>query len=244
MLSFISYLIRLIFGVVARIYTRKNSMCARFTMFSGSKELHDVFGLQEMPSLSPRFNIAPSQPVIAIGLRADGKGYGAATFIWGFVPHWAPDTKGPKPVNAKSETLDEKSMFRDSFRKRRCIIPSTGYYEWRTEGKKKIPLFIRRRDHGIISFAGIWDCWKSSTEKLLTCAIITTSANDLTRSIHERMPVILPNENYSQWLDRDLTDSATLKSLLKPCPNELLEIIPANPVVNSSKYEGEDCIKF
>lgn len=217
-------------------------MCARFTMFSRGEDLRDVYDLKDIPVVTPRYNIAPSQTVIAIGTRADGHGFGAAPFKWGFVPHWASDPDGPRPVNAKSETLTEKPMFRDSFRKRRCIIPATGYYEWRTEGKKKIPLYIRRRDGGMISFAGLWDCWKGPNDKLLTCTIITTSANELTSSIHERMPVILPPEHFAQWLDRTITDTTALQSMLSPCPDSLLEIVPANPVVNSSRHEGEDCL--
>ena len=217
-------------------------MCARFTLFVPGRALRENFDLVEEPVLTPRYNIAPSQSVIAVGGRADGATRGAALFQWGLIPHWAAEPNGPRPVNAKAETIAEKPMFRDSFRKRRCVIPASGYYEWRTEGKRKVPLYIRRRDGGLISFAGIWDCWKGGAEKLLTCTIVSTSAKTLTASIHERMPVILPSESISAWLDRRTESAEELAEMLKPCPAELLEIVPANPVVNSSRHEGPDCL--
>lgn len=192
---------------------------------------------------APRFNIAPTQPILTIGLKADLKTWGPAMFNWGLIPSWSNDAKGLRPVNAKSETLTEKPMFKELFRKRRCLIPASGYYEWETQGKKKIPHFIHRKDGGLITFAGLWDCWSSGSEKIFSCTIVTTSSNDLTRHLHERMPVILPREVHREWANPAINDTGLLKSLLKPCPDDELAIRPANPLVNKAAYDAPDCLE-
>ncbi|WP_020468979.1 SOS response-associated peptidase [Zavarzinella formosa] len=217
-------------------------MCARFALYASLKMMMEKYHFADTSEITPRFNIAPSQPILALGMKADRRTLGATQFHWGLVPYWAAEANGPRPVNAKAESLTNKPMFRDSFRKRRCIIPASGYYEWLTKGRQKIPMFIRHKNLELMSFAGIWDCWKRGTEKLFTCAIVTTEANELTRSLHDRMPVILSPEDHANWLDPNTTDQATLLKILKPYSESVLEIILANPVVNSSKHEGPDCL--
>ena len=135
-------------------------------------------------------NVAPTQLVAVIGTKAGG-GRGLAMFRWGFVPSWA-NEPGPRPVNAKAETIAEKPSFRDSFRQRRCLIPADGFYEWRSTPQGKRPLHYQLKGGVPLAFAGIWDCWKGPGETQFTCAIVTTAANPLVQPVHNRMPVILP----------------------------------------------------
>jgi putative SOS response-associated peptidase YedK len=216
-------------------------MCARFTLHSPAELVARRFGLLQAPQLEPRYNVAPSQLVAVIGTRAGG-GRGLAMFRWGFVPNWAADAKGPRPVNAKVETLAEKPTFRDSFRERRCLIPADGFYEWRTTPDGKKPLFYRLKSGELMALAGVWDVWRGPTDKLFTCAIIITPCNSLIEPVHDRMPAILPPTEWERWLDPALTDSADLLPLLRPYPAEEMEAISVSTAVNSSRHEGADCL--
>jgi putative SOS response-associated peptidase YedK len=217
-------------------------MCARYTLFSPGAAIAKWFHLAEVPGLEPRYNVAPSQLVAVVGTKASGTGRGLALFRWGFVPHWAAGPNGPRPVNAKAETVAEKPSFRDSFRHRRCLIPADGFYEWRTSPQGKQPLFYRLKGGELMALAGIWDVWPGPTEKLFTCAIITTPANTLVEPVHDRMPAILPSEMWDVWLKPAEADPARLLSVLQPFPAERMEVVPASPVVNNSRHEGPDCL--
>lgn len=216
-------------------------MCARFTLHSPAELVARRFGLLQIPQLDPRYNIAPSQLIAVIGTKAGG-GRGLAMFRWGFVPHWAADTKGPRPVNAKGETIADKPAFRDAFRERRCLVPADGFYEWRTTPEGKKPLFYRLRSGDMMALAGVWDVWRGDTEKLFTCAIITTPSNELIEPIHDRMPAILPPEDWDRWLSPQEKDPTALLPFLKPYPATEMEAIPVSTVVNSSRHEGADCL--
>jgi putative SOS response-associated peptidase YedK len=148
--------------------------------------LAERFGLLQPPDLSPRFNIAPSQLVPVIGTKAGGHARGLAMFKWGFIPHWANDDKGMKPVNARAETVATKPMFADSFRLRRCIVLADSFYEWKTVNKKKMPVHFRLKTGAPFGFAGVWDVWNGPTGKVFSAAIITTEPNELTREVHNR----------------------------------------------------------
>ena len=217
-------------------------MCARFTLHSDPDLVALRFGLLQVPQLVPRYNVAPSQLVAVVGSKAGG-GRGLAMFQWGFIPHWAADAKGPKPVNAKAETLAEKPAFRDAFRERRCLIPADGFYEWRTTPSGKKPLFCRLKSGELMALAGIWEVWRSPTNKVFTCAIITTAPNAVIEPIHNRMPAILAPSDWDRWLDPNESDPARLLPLLRPYPAEEMEAIAVNPVVNSSRHEGPDCLE-
>ena len=216
-------------------------MCARFTLFTPGSVIAERFLLGQVPALVPRYNVAPSQLIAVVGTRAGG-GRGLAMFRWGFVPYWAQDTKGPRPVNAKAETIAEKPSFRDAFRQRRCLIPADGFYEWRATPQGKRPLHYRLKDGGPMALAGIWDCWKGSGETLFTCAIVTTTANEVVEPVHDRMPVILPPEAWEQWLDPGESDPAELLTLVKPYPADGMDVVAVSPVVNSAKYDAPDCL--
>ncbi len=215
-------------------------MCARFTLFTPGDLIAARFNLNQVPDLTPRYNVAPSQQVPVIGAKASGSGRGLALFKWGFVPHWSQDPKsGPKPVNAKSESVADSSAFRDSFRQRRCLIPADGFYEWRTTPEGKMPLHFHVKDRGLFAFAGLWDLWRGESEKLFSCAILTTSANGVVRSVHDRMPVILPADAWDRWLDPAETEPAKLLPLLKPYPEDDLEAEPVDPIINNSRHSPQ-----
>jgi putative SOS response-associated peptidase YedK len=157
-------------------------MCARYTLHAPPDLIAELFGLSDVPKLDPRYNVAPAQFVPVVGAKPDGR-RGLSFFKWGFVPSWAEEGMKLKPVNAKAETVATTPMFRDSFRKRRCLVPADGFYESRTVGKHKMPVHFQLRDGQPFAFAGVWDCWKGGDKPLYTVAIRTTKPNELTPSL-------------------------------------------------------------
>lgn len=164
---------------------------------------------------------------------------------WGLVPSWAQDTSiGNRMINARAETLDQKPSFKHLLSLRRCAVPANGFYEWRREGNRKVPMHIRRRDRQPFTFAGLWDVWRQPEGgELYTFTIITTEANSLPRSIHHRMPVIMDNLVASQWLDPVFTTTKTLYFLLRPCPSEWIEAHEVSTLVNNPANNSVDCIR-
>jgi putative SOS response-associated peptidase YedK len=218
-------------AVTLRIF----AMCGRLTLDATPQELVEHFGIDPPPALAPRFNIAPSQLVAAVGLKPDGVRRGLILVKWGLVPDWANDAK-PGPINARAETIASKPTFRDSFLHRRCLIPAPGFYEWAAEGGKKLPHFIHKKGGGLLGLAGLWSLWKGDGKPLLTCCVVTTTANELVRPLHDRMPVILRPEDYGAWLDGD-TDADELQGLLRAYPAEEMESWRVGPRVNSAKVD-------
>jgi putative SOS response-associated peptidase YedK len=155
-------------------------MCGRFLIVSAGPTLAAHFGVPDLATLAPRFNVAPSQTVPAIGLNREGE-RALATFRWGLVPRWAADTD-KAPINARAETAATKPYFADSLARRRCLIPADGFYEWLRQGRRKQPFCFRQRDDRPFAFAGIWDAWGGPEDRLLSCAILTTEANEVVRS--------------------------------------------------------------
>ena len=175
-------------------------MCGRYTLTADAESIQLAFNLDTVDGwLEPRFNIAPTQQVAVISNR-DPKAL--SLMKWGLVPSWAKDPKiGNRMINARSETAAEKPSFRTAFKRRRCLIPADGYYEWSKQGKKKVPMYIRHREREIFAFAGLWESWKSADGSWLnTCTILTTEANEHIRPVHHRMTVILEPEDYELWL--------------------------------------------
>ena len=164
---------------------------------------------------------------------------------WGLVPSWAKDPKiGNRMINARSETVTEKPSFRTSFKRRRCLIPADGFYEWKREGKAKKPMLITANPGGLFAFAGLWETWKQPDGSwLLTCAIITTSANEFMKSIHDRMPVILPREAEASWLDPEEQDTAMLSELLLPYDSDRMEGYEVSTLVNSPRNNFPEVIE-
>jgi len=217
-------------------------MCGRYALTADSGQIAQWFDLEEPPMVSVRYNVAPSQLVAVVGLKPGGLRRGLVLMRWGFVPRWSKDpNSGPKPINAKSETIATNAAFRTSFRDRRCLIPMTGFYEWdRREGKKQ-PYHFRTLPEPT-AFASIWDLWYGPTEPLYTCAIITVAANDVVEPYHDRMPAILRKDHFDTWLCTTAT-VGELQSLLRPFPADELGSRAVSPTVNSAKNDGLECLE-
>ncbi len=222
-------------------------MCGRITLTTDKDDLQSRFGYVD-PSgalFSPRYNIAPTQthPIV----RVDEDRRVLVTMRWGLVPFWAKDVKsGYKMINAKSETLTEKASFRTPFKKKRCLVLADGFYEWSKTAKKgtKIPYRFILKNRQPFAFAGLWDEWKNPDgEILLTFTIITTSANEIMKPIHDRMPVILHEKDEGMWIDPQLSDKDKLSTLLKPYPSDEMEAYKVSTIVNSPKNESPKCIE-
>ena len=219
-------------------------MCGRFTLFEADKVLSKEFGVSGVPPLSPRYNIAPSQPIAAVRTPHTGTGRELALLRWGLIPSWSKDPAiGNRLINARAETVQEKPSFRNAFRRHRCLIPTNGFYEWQRQERGKQPYFVRMRDGRVFAFAGLWDRWESSDKDVIeTCTILTTAANTVLDPIHGRMPVILPQAEYARWLDPTLKDTDALSPLLVPFPPEEMLAIPVSPRVNAPSTDDEKCI--
>lgn len=220
-------------------------MCARYTLAVPDAELQEHFELLAPPGLSPRFNVAPSQLVAVVGLKPDGTARGLVPMAWGFVPRWATDPRsGPRPVNAKAETVRTSPPFRDSFKGRRCLLPASGFFEWEKVGEDKVPYLFRPAVGGLLAFAGVWDVWKpkGGGDPLFTCALITVPANAAVRPLHDRMPAILPRERYAAWLDPKTPPDAA-HALLRPAADDLLEVLRVNRAANNSRIDRPECVQ-
>ncbi len=217
-------------------------MCGRFTLTSNLDELQGRFGfLSEFTDHEPRYNIAPTQSVLTV--TNDGHRRGES-MRWGLVPFWAKDLKiGARMINAVGATVSAKPAFRAAFKKRRCLVLANGFYEWRKEDKRKIPIYIYQRNGEPMAFAGLWDTWRSPEGQVVqSCTIITTTANPFIQPIHDRMPVILSEETQALWLDPLTEDPKILEPLLVPAPIEMLTSHPVSDTVNSVKNQGPECI--
>lgn len=219
-------------------------MCGRFTLTVNPEETQETFSSFNFPQkFAPRFNIAPTQPVIAIPNDDQNT---ADFFVWGLIPMWAKDPSiGNKLINARGETLEEKPAFRGSLKYKRCLILADGFYEWKaTPGKKvKTPFFIHMKDRKPFAFAGLWDSWNSPDGSLVkSCTIITTEPNELTGIIHNRMPVILHPRDYARWLDPSPQTPDQLKPLIKPFPADLMDAYPVSTLVNTPANDIPDLV--
>ncbi len=237
-------------------------MCGRYTLLAQANELAAEFHVSEVANLAPRYNIAPTQSVpivrlqgfvphtdMAVVRQAESGGARRLDILrWGLIPHWAKDTKiAYSTINARAETVATQPAFRDAFKKRRCIVPASGFYEWKKSmvgGKEvKQPLYIRRPDGRPIGLAGLWACWEGPDGTVIeSFTIITTDANDLVREFHNRMPVILRPEDYDSWLNPD-SKPDDLEVLLKPCPPDWLVASPVSKHVNNARNDDPGCIE-
>jgi len=220
-------------------------MCGRYTITVSLEELMLRYWIGEttVPFHRPKYNVAPGQMILAI--VNDGERNRLGELKWGLVPSWADDPKiGNKMLNARSETVRDKPAFKSLIRRKRCIIPADGFYEWRKDGGVKQPMRIVHRDRSLFSMAGLYDTWLAPDgTKLNTCTILTTTPNALMSPIHDRMPVILSQENEVQWLDRRIQDPEQLSPLYRPYPAEMLDAYPVAPGVGSVKQDEPACIE-
>lgn len=218
-------------------------MCGRFVLTSRTDQIEQSFGVEDVPSSVPRYNIAPTQDVLVIRQNGGGSRY-AEMLRWGLIPHWAKDPAiGHKMINARSETAHEKPSFRNPIRYHRCLIPASGFVEWSQENGSKQPWYIHRKDGELLAFAGIWDSRKDAEGTIESCSILTTSANALVAKIHDRMPVILSASEYDQWLDRQITEAQQLEALYAPFPSDLLQAIPISTRINNPRHDSPDCLE-
>jgi putative SOS response-associated peptidase YedK len=218
-------------------------MCGRFTLRTPPKDLVEVFQLLQKLELMPRYNIAPTQPVAAV--RQGPTCREMSLLRWGLIPSWAKDMKiGASLINARADTIATKSSFRTAFQRRRCLIPADGFYEWQKgEGKTKQPFYIRLKKDYPFAFAGLWDHWEGPDNSAIdSCTIVTTDANETLRPLHDRMPVILPEDDYDRWLNAK-TDPTQLGELLKPYPADEMTAFRISTLVNNARNESPQCIE-
>jgi putative SOS response-associated peptidase YedK len=220
-------------------------MCGRFTLTADPNDLREAFPWVNIPEgVGPRYNIAPSQPVAVI--PNDGKNQ-LDFFLWGLIPSWAKDPAiGNRMINARAETLSEKPSFRTAFRRRRCLIPASGFFEWKQEpGRKaKTPMYIRLKSGKPFALAGLWERWDAPDgSTIFSCTIVTTQPNELMQVIHNRMPVILPSQAYSLWLDPAEPPASKLSELLLPYPAREMTAFPVSTMVNSPANDLPACIE-
>lgn len=218
-------------------------MCGRFTLTADVSTLQDAFPFVNMPEgLQPRFNIAPSQPVAVV--PNDGRNQ-LDYFVWGLIPSWAKDPSiGNRMINARAETLLEKPSFRSAFRRRRCLVLADGFYEWKQGERGKTPMYIRLASGKPFAFAGLWESWNAPDgSNVLSCTIITTQPNDLMATIHNRMPVILPEQAYPTWLETGEGDVQRLTELLVPYSEQEMQAYPVSTLVNSPNNDVPELIR-
>lgn len=218
-------------------------MCGRYVINADPQQLQQAFSLTTVPDFAPRFNAAPTQmlPVIT---NDDPRS--AALYRWGLIPGWAKDASlASKMINARSETVDEKPAFRTAFKRRRCIVPATGFYEWhKLDDGSKQPLYIYRNDSPFMGMAGLWEVWKEpeTNEEVRTFTILTTSANPFMQKIHERMPVILNPQDYERWLTTGEKDAPGLRDLLKPLEPDVMTAHEVSKAVNKATLDMPNLI--
>ncbi|MBA5779259.1 SOS response-associated peptidase [Stappia sp. F7233] len=211
-------------------------MCGRFALTASPEEVRALLQYLDLPNFPPRYNIAPTQPIAIVRQGPGGRRF--ALVRWGLVPGWVKDPASfSLLINARSETAGEKPAFRAAMRHRRCLVPASGFYEWKKmEGGRKQPFWIRPRDGGLVAFAGLWEEWSDpDSGDIETGAILTTSAAGRIAEIHDRMPVVIGKEDFADWLDVLNVGHREAAELLKPAPEDLFEAIPVSTRVNSAR---------
>jgi putative SOS response-associated peptidase YedK len=223
-------------------------MCGRYALFGERRFPTALLGgnQPELP-FPDRFNIAPSQEVPVVR-HVEGAAPGSrqlALLRWGLIPSWAKDPKiAFQCINARSETAADKPAFRSASKRRRCLLPASGFYEWEKKGKAKQPYLFQLKDGEPFVFAGLWETWSGPHgDGRETCTILTTDANDLVKSFHVRMPVILPAEYHADWLNREAAAPEWLQTVLRPYPADAMQATAVNPYVNNAQHEGPECIQ-
>ena len=217
-------------------------MCGRYNLISNLTVLGARFQFDATQlTLEAAYNVAPTQDVLTV---VGGESRRAGFMRWGLIPFWAKNRSiGSRMINARAETVADKPSFRDSFRRRRCLVLADGFYEWQRTGSRKRPMRVALRSGEPFAFAGIWSVWKDPDgNSIPTCAIITTSANELLRPIHHRMPVILPRNMEGVWLDRSIQDPSRLRSMLAPYADAAMEAYEVSTLVNSVANDGRELI--
>lgn len=218
-------------------------MCSRYNLLSPHKAVESYFSVTSADPYPPRYNIAPTQPVLIV--RLDPAGTREAVLVrWGLIPSWAKDpARLSRLFNARAETANEKPSFRAALRHRRCLIPANGYYEWTGKAGARRPHLIRRGDGGLIALAGLWETWLGADgSEIDTMAILTVPASTALASLHDRMPAILAPEDFDAWLDVRGFRAEMAAEMLRPAPDDLLEYVAVDPRLNDARNEGAELI--
>ena len=191
----------------------------------------------------PRYNVAPGQEIVVVRQDARRPARLLSPMRWGLIPSWSKDAAiGYKMINARSETAAAKPSFQEPLRSRRCLIPADGFYEWRREGKQKLPFCFTMADDSIFAFAGLWDRWRNPQGQFIeSCTILTTAPNELMQDVHDRMPVVLPQDMYDLWLDPGFAKVDELQSLLKPYPADAMRRYRVSQRVNQVRNDDPEC---
>jgi putative SOS response-associated peptidase YedK len=218
-------------------------MCGRYAVTSAPEAIRALFGYPEQPNFPPRYNVAPTQPIAIVRLM-DGKRK-FALVRWGLLPSWVKDPKNfTLLINARGESVTDKPAFSAAMKRRRCLIPADGFYEWKAIGTRKQPYYVRARSGQPLAFAGLWETWTGPNgEELETAAIVTTRANHALADIHERMPVIVPPEAFNLWLDCANVDPETAAALILPASENLLDTYEVSTAVNRTANDSPELIE-
>jgi putative SOS response-associated peptidase YedK len=213
-------------------------MCGRYLIISTPEAIRRLFGYPEQPNFPARYNVAPTQPIPIVRMVEGKRQF--ALVRWGLLPSWVKDPKGfSLLINARGESAADKPAFRNAMKRRRCLIPADGFYEWQEAGGKKRPYVVRPKAGGPIAFAGLWECWMGPNgEEMETAAIVTTDANHTLGAIHHRMPVILAPDAFDFWLDCANVDATTAAAVIAPAPERLMEAYEISTAVNRVANDG------
>ncbi len=219
-------------------------MCGRYNIITDAKALYDAYQVEaELDGAAlARYNVAPATEQLVI--LSEGGQRVARWHHWGLIPHWAKDQAiGYKTINARGESVASKPAFRAAFRQRRCLVPATGYYEWKVADGGKQPYLIRLKSGELFSFAGLWERWNGPEGEVRSFTIITTEPNALMARIHDRMPAIIPREHYARWLDPALQDPAEIQPMIASYPAGALQAIPIGRQINNACNQGPELIE-
>lgn len=215
-------------------------MCGRFALFAEPDDLLAQFGIEPPEAYAARYNIAPSQPVLAVVEREQQRTVDLLS--WGLLPSWSKDPSGSRrPINARAETVAEKPSFRAAFRRRRCLVPASGYYEWQKIAGGKQPVYIDRTDRSCFAIAGIWEYWERDGNVVVSLALLTCAANAALAPVHHRMPVIIEPDNFALWLAAD-APAPDLQRLLAPAPAHNFATRNVSRRVNSPANDSPACV--
>ena len=220
-------------------------MCGRFTQQRPASELGDIFAAEPLADeLGPRYNVAPTDDAFVVVQREDRRAITA--YRWGLVPHWAVDLKaGSRMFNARAETLATSPAFRVAFKQRRCLVPVDSFYEWKREGTIRQPYRVMRDDGRPLALAGLWAGWHDPATETVrrTFTIVTTTPNEALADLHDRMPVMLPDDVWGRWLEPATADSGELRAMLEPSDAIALRIYPVERLVNDVRRDGPELIE-